>query len=508
MLLMNSPVLNSVKYRYTLESGDHFKDAFLYYYSERESVGDFNMRKQVTPCPSFARNELQHICDRISSRLIDISREGGGVSYSRAVQGLDRGVDLKNNSLDFFISNQILLELLGMGRVAVFVDSPRDPGITRAEARGQHPYIYTYKSEQIIELEYDIYGTLIKAILLDIMPDNSQQYRTLTLLPDGVLLTVGQTKTSDPVEGITLNLRQIPLVVLDIGSSLLKDIVDYQIALLNLESSDIGFAIVSNFPFYTEQGDQNDIHYGKTPDGEAPNVKAGPTKGRRYPRNTDRPGFINPSPEPLKASMLKQDQIRASIKELLGANLDNLTGQSISGINVIIGELIRMERELAYHWHAYENARSKVQISYPNDFTILTDAQRLDLAKQKSQYTLPSITYRREAAKQIASLVLGPLPASVLKQIESEIDNSLVVNLSTADTRDDVVEGILDKASAAAANAYPPGVVEKAEKEHIERLAEIAAAQSVGDATANRIAQDKIELSPDGKRHVRGKGVK
>ncbi len=44
---------------------------------------------------------------------------------------------------------------------------------------------------------------------------------------------------------VKLQLRRIPFVLFDIGSSLLKDISNHQIALLNLVSSDVSYAFES-----------------------------------------------------------------------------------------------------------------------------------------------------------------------------------------------------------------------------------------------------------------------
>ena len=52
-----------------------------------------------------------------------------------------------------------------------------------------------------------------------------------------------------------LELTRIPFVLLDIGDSMIKDVVNHQIALLNLVSSDVNYALKSNFPFYIEQKD-------------------------------------------------------------------------------------------------------------------------------------------------------------------------------------------------------------------------------------------------------------
>ena len=45
-------------------------------------------------------------------------------------------------------------------------------------------------------------------------------------------------------------------MLLDIGDSIIKDVCDYQIALLNLLSSDVSYALRANFPFLVKQDDQ------------------------------------------------------------------------------------------------------------------------------------------------------------------------------------------------------------------------------------------------------------
>ena len=62
-------------------------------------------------------------------------------------------------------------------------------------------------------------------------------------------------RDGNPGGPIELELTRIPFVMMDIRDSLLKDICNHQIALLNLLSSDVNFALKANFPFYIEQRD-------------------------------------------------------------------------------------------------------------------------------------------------------------------------------------------------------------------------------------------------------------
>jgi len=59
----------------------------------------------------------------------------------------------------------------------------------------------------------------------------------------------------EPAGPTELELTRIPFVLLDINGSLIKDVAQHQIALLNLGSSDVSYALRSNFPFYVEQRD-------------------------------------------------------------------------------------------------------------------------------------------------------------------------------------------------------------------------------------------------------------
>lgn len=495
---------DTMKYRLTLESGRDFVTQFLVQNTERESSTDFQIRQTLTPIPAFARSELFRVRDAIYGRMQDISREGGTRLYQEAIAGRLGGVDYNGNDFSNFMGIQVLTELIAMSRVGIFVDMHRDPGTTLAESRNKHPYLYIYKSENISELEYDDDHTLIRVVLQDYSRDiiPTRTTRTIEKTDTGVYI---QVEGQDPV---LLNLPEIPFVLAKIPFSLLQDVVDYQITLLNLESVEIFHAFKNNFPLYTEQAQFDATSFARTENDADPAVIAGPLKGRRYQKNTDRPGFISPSTDPLKASMSKQDQIREGIKELMRTNIDHLNNGKSSGLAVIASELERVERWIAYHWAQYERSGLEITIQYPTDYTILTDAERLDLAKSKrEQAFVPSLTYRKELAKQIASLSLGSgVSSTLLEQINDEIDAASVVTFDQDELRRDKELGIIDSESAASANAYPKGVAAKANEEHMTRLKEIALAQSAGDPHASRLAVNDPSTSKDGQRHVRGKG--
>jgi hypothetical protein len=120
--------------------------------------------------------------------------------------------------------------------------------------------------------------------------------------------------------------------MLDIGDSLIKDVCQHQIALLNLVSSDVNYALKGNFPFYVEQRDMramgSHLKVAANADGTATqggqgasdtDIKVGVTQGRAYDKGANAPQFINPSSEPLKASMDLQAKLEADIRKLVNS---------------------------------------------------------------------------------------------------------------------------------------------------------------------------------------------
>ena len=134
-----------------------------------------------------------------------------------------------------------------------------------------------------------------------------------------------------------MELTRIPFVMLDIGNSLIKDVCGHQIALLNLGSSDVSYALRSNFPFYIEQKDLRAVgahlKHAATADGTATtggqgaaetDIKVGATHGRSYDKGMNPPAFINPSAEPLRASLELQDRLKRDIRELVNLAVSSL----------------------------------------------------------------------------------------------------------------------------------------------------------------------------------------
>lgn len=516
------------KYRLTAEGGKYFIDKYLETSSSRELATDFVARKKMTYCPAYSKAALMDVKNSIYQRLIDVERIGGPQTYRDAIIGKMSGVDYQGNTMNGFIGRFILPELLAMAKVGVYIDKQQVESNTMLiNAKGIRPYVYRYLAEDIRSWSYDNFGNLVSVLLRDyeykvdketgLVVDIVEKFRLLQLTETGVEASI-YDKDGKEQERYLLNITKIPFVIFTLSDSLLTDIADHQIALLNLASSDMSYALKANFPFYTEQFDpRTDGGYLKplTGDGvgENPNavaskeVKVGVTHGRRYPLGSERPGFINPSAEPLKASMEKQESIKAEIRQLINLALTNLTPQRATaeskekdndglkaGLSYIGLELEYGERYIADVWAMYEGGEA-AQVNYPRQYDLRSEEERLEEANTLDELLskIPSLTYQKEIAKKMATIVLGSsIDDKTLKSIHKEIDGSTVIVTNPDIVKQDHEAGFVSTETASALRGYPKGEVEQAKKDHAERAARIALAQSeagargVSDLSANK----------------------
>ena len=400
-------------WRDTYDGGDNFVTKYLEKYTAREATADYNTRKSLTPIPTFAKAAVNDIRNAIYQRMSDVSRVGGSRGYQQAIQGNQGGVDNHGTGMGAFLGFEALTELLTMGRVGIYVDNHMATGYTVADSPKAMPYLYTYQIEDILswttskhDEDSEFQAVLLRDRVIDYTtPDNlglshqimlpqgdMERMRLVYINPVTKLVNVrfynndsipvdpisNQPTTAGPIE---LNMTRIPFVMLDIGDSLLKDVCKHQIALLNLCSSDVSYALKSNFPFYVEQKDLRDVgshlKLGNNPDNTASNggqggkqneLEVGPTQGRAYDLNTDRPGFIHPSSEPLEASIKLQEKLEDDIRKLVNLAVSNKTGRAISGdskemdnqgleagLSFIGLVLETAERKIATYWSTYEH---------------------------------------------------------------------------------------------------------------------------------------------------------
>jgi hypothetical protein len=125
-----------------------------------------------------------------------------------------------------------------------------------------------------------------------------------------------------------LDLDNIPFFVFQLSDSLLADVADYQIALFNMASSCINYDIKSNFAIYTEQVDYQSTAARQIQDANGTLMederKVGTKTGIIYSRGLERPQFIAPSSEPLKASLLHRETLKKEIREIVYATVTNM----------------------------------------------------------------------------------------------------------------------------------------------------------------------------------------
>lgn len=562
------------KWRWTYESGDDFITQYLRKFTTRESDGGYNARKDISYVPAFSKAAVNDVKDSIFQRIADVTREGGSKTYQDSVKGLHGGIDLAGTTMNNFIGTVVLPELLSMGRVGVFVDMPELQGNTLLDQESARPYIYHYKAEDILNWHVNIYNNVIYDTLL--LKEKVFEVNAETGLPEelvtrfrymwmrgGFVLVQFFDADSKPIDRfgnqgidvIVLDLPFIPFVLFKISDSLMVDIANYQIALLNLASSDMAYTLISNFTFYVEFFDprvdnlyQRPIGHEKVHAGDdsvkivqagekddstaakSREIEVGTTAGRRIPKGLESPRFINPSSEPLVASMKKQDELKRDIKQLIKLAISNLDPPAMAsaeskdfdersleaGLSAIGLTLEQGERLIAKYWQTYEDIEGDVStVKYPQKYSLQSDKEKRDEAEDigKSAEAVPSITYKRSAMKEVATTLLGSkVSRETLDKIEKEIDEADVFS-NPKDLTRDVELGLLDNETASKAKGYPEGTVEKAKIDHADRVARIAESQAKargvsdlgGTASASRDEKLNIDTENTPSEKTRGK---
>ena len=520
-------------------------------YSVREAPIEFEARKEITYNPAFAKSALYEIRNSIFQRMSEISRVGGSDSYQNAVAGKDQGVDLLGSTMTSFLGRKALGELLTMARVGIFVDMPALSGITIADNLGKRPYLYIYKAEDIRTWrfdEYDSQSEFSSLLLRDYIFEFDEErglpigervrYRHLFVSDeDNKVHCQFYGETGNPVaanqgfqvpvpsqvkepesewgveEEVILNIDRIPFVVLELSDSLLTDVANYQIALLNLASSDLSYVLQANFPFYTEQFEPRaGSQFVKSGvNDSAEQIAVGTSKGRRYPKGLERPMFIAPPTDPLQASMKKQEQMKAEIRQLVHLSVANLQPRDASaeskgmdnqglesGLSYIGLELEHAERRIADYWAMYERGNAAT-VRYPEKYSLRTEEDRRAEAKELTDLlsTVPSETYRKEVCWRIVEVMLGnKLSTERLDAIRKEIDNAVGITAAVDVIAKHVEIGILDLELASKLCGYPSDTVAKAADDHAERLARITAAQAPPNMAARGVSD--LDAAPAG----------
>jgi len=538
------------KWRVTYLGGDEFREAYLKKFSAREDQEDFNTRKDITPVPKFAGAAINDIRNAIYQRMRDITRRGGSRTYQYAVSGENLGVDHRGSTMNAFIGVKVLTELLVMGRVGVFVDAPRvSPGATLKEAGITQPYLYKYDIEDILswtcsnpEKPSEFQAVLLRDTTIEydqatLLPTvSAQRYRYLRINENGRVSLQFYNLKKEPVDQdgnpggeIELELTRIPFTLLDIGGSLIRDVCQQQIALLNLGSSDVNYALRANFPFYVEQRDGRaagaHLRIAATEDGTATSggqgaadtdIKVGVTHGRTYDKGMNQPAFIAPPAEPLRASLELQDRLKRDIRELVNlavsalavrvsAESKQMDNQGLeAGLSYIGLVLESAERQIAEHWAAYEertpSKRQVATIKYPDRYSLKTDADRIKEATDltKLMNSVPGRKVKRELAKGIVQALLGgKISVDDLEAINQEIDNAHYTNSDPQTIILAAQAGLVGEKTGSVALGFDDDEYLAARQDHLDRVKRIAEAQGLAKGATDPASRGVADLSAD-----------
>lgn len=523
------------KWRLTYRGGDGFRNRYLERFDLREDKPDFEKRKKLTPIPTFAKAAVNDIRNSIFQRMRDITRIGGSDGYRQAISGEGMGVNRRGATMNAFLGQDVLTDLLVMGRVGVYVDNPVISGATLADSKDARPYLYQYAVEDVLswtatnpDNPSQYQSILLRDTCLDydrrtLLPlQTFQRFRLVWINQDtgrvnlqfydlaGNEIDRNGNRTKAPIE---LELTRIPFVMLDIADSIISDVCSHQIALLNLVSRDVWYAIQANFTIYTEQRDLRAIgsHLKQTgtQDGTSTtggqgaadnNVVTGTMNGRMYPKDMDRPGFINPSPEPLKASMALQEKLESDIRKLVNLSVQSVATKASAesksldnagleaGLSFIGLVLESAERQIAQFWAAYENRNEKQRevatIKYPDRYSLKTDSDRIDEATKASKlmYSLPGRGVKKEIAKLIVQMLMnGRVEVGVIDDINKEIDDSKYLTSDPNTIIQAVEAGLVSDQTGSMALGFEDNEYLKAQDDHSKRIARIQEAQAANN---------------------------
>ncbi len=515
------------KWRLTYDGGDSFLHRYLKKF-RRETDEEFRSRREWTPIPTYAAAAIDEIRNSIYDRLDDVIRRDGSTAYMNACNGLGAGVDNRGKSMKIFLGMDVLTELMVMGRVGIYVDAPASQPSTLA-GRAGNPYVYRYRCEDILNWAYNpvanesefkavyLRETVLKYDSVTGLPTvEEERYRKVWIGDDGWVLTQFFDSSNAPIGSpIQLQLREIPFVLLDIPS-IIEDVANHQIALLNLTSIDIDYCFQANFPFYVEQRDlqrHGGSHLKGSEDEEENEV--GTKNGVLYDLKANPPGFIHPSPEPLNASLSVQDRLENAIRKIVHLAVENLGRVSAeskqidnqglnAGLSYLGLQLQTADRKIAKYWSAYENtqpsARKIPLIEYPTKYSLKTDSQRIDEAKELTNLMagVPSALARKEVWKtNSVTLLGGKVKPDKLAAILQEIEDAKFTTSDPGVINAAHQEGYIgDKLAGIAALGLPIDEYLVARDDHAERVKRIALAQAPGGG-AGAEARGVGDLSAD-----------
>jgi len=448
-------------WRDVYDGGREFITAYLEPLSLSEDPESYSRRQRLAYNPAYASSAIKEVERAIVHRFTDIVRNGGPKSYQLAIAGKEGGVDLQGSTMNRFLARRVVSELLVIGRVGIYVDMPEDP---------QSPYVYTYLAEDILNWAKDEKGNFTALLLRDyfnkldpltgLATGLSCRYRHLRLMNGSVVVNFYDDHGSlIPDLSRNLLIDKIPFTVIELSSSLMKDIAKHQVALLNLASTDISFLLTSNTVIYLEQRDLANFNpYAKNKkeksgSGEEVESESGASTSRRnkihigggtgrfYPVGVNAPSFISPPADPTKVSMDKQQALAQEIRSIVHMTLRTMSTTKApesadskkqdltsleSGLSFIGGVLEQAEIQILDLWMMYDREKTMgpARIIYPDSWNLRTSADLLSEALSLMSLTsqIRSKTMRVELEKQIFDLVLGN---TVMPETRAKIESEL-----------------------------------------------------------------------------------
>lgn len=558
-----------LKWRLTYMGGRNFIDQYLLKYSKREDDNAFKDRRCLSYVPAYAKAAINKLKNTMYSRMVEIARNGGPESYISACLSKEGGVDRHGSSMNTFMGSMVLPELMTMKSVGIYVDRAPANGPLLSNNKGNKPYLYTYKAEDILtwdfmycDGEYRYKNVLLRDTYLayddktGMVQGTAERYRQVFMGTDGKVHVQYWLPAEDEAaeedikmgDEIVLELDRIPFVRVGLKASLLADVADYQVALMNLASSDVNYVFRANFPTYIEQEDPFAVSIYNRGGALPPNLqrpggtdpaegsanhaataapsresRSGALDGRTYTKGMDPPSYIAPSPEPLLASIQKQTQMKNEIFELVDIAASQAQPQHASaeskgmddrglesGLSMIGLELEYGEREVAKIWALYENNVEPAFVNYPSKFSLKTDQQRVQECESldKIKGSAPSKQFGKEVAKVIATTMLGEkVHPDTLTKIHEEIDKAEFATSDRETITAAVEAGLCDAVTGSNALGFNgEKVVPLAQKEHAERLKRIndaqaannPAARGVPDASGGGVKDAKTEKANSG----------
>ena len=292
----------------------------------------------------------------------------------------------------------------------------------------------------------------------------------------------------------------------------------------------MNYALRSNFPFYVEQKDLRAVgahlKHAATADGTSTtggqgaadtDIKVGATHGRAYDKGMSPPAFINPSAEPLRASLELQDRLKRDIRELVtlavsalavraSAESKAMDNQGLEAGLSYIGLLLESaERQIAEFWAAYEertpSKRDVATVKYPDRYSLKTDADRIKEAQDltKLMNAVPGRKVKRELAKGIVQTLLGgKISVDDLEAISQEIDAAHYTTSDPLTILQAVQNGVCGEKTASVALGFDDDEYLAARQDHLERVKRIAETQGIAsDKGGDPAARGVPDLSAD-----------